>query len=122
MKGVLASLLRRPGAPKESQFDGVYTELQYSLDGEEAKRAKRSDAVLLFSRDDDKYLVVLEFKFCGSVDKAAKQIGDKQYVKRALKWLKEVHQIVVDECNVQCCGVNMKRLEDDRFDLEWKPV
>jgi hypothetical protein len=122
MKGVLASLLRRPGAPVDSRFDGVYTELQYPLPGEEAKHAKRSDAVLLFSRDDVKHLIILEFKFCGSVDEAAQQIQDKKYVARALNWLSDTHHVVIDERNVHCCGVNMKRLEDNSFELEWKPA
>jgi hypothetical protein len=125
MKGVLAMLLRRPSAPNGSRFDGVYTELQYPMAGEPARRAKRSDAILLFTRNGVQRLVVLEFKFgAKNADKAAAQIEEKQYVDRALKWLSDKHNVKVEKANVHCWGVNMKhRLDADDgadFELQWK--
>jgi hypothetical protein len=107
-----------------SRFDGVFTEVQQMIGGEaDGREAKRLDAALLFKKDGAFHLIVLEFKYRGSVAKAAADMMEKKYAERAVAWLLEKQGVNVERSNVHCCAVNVKPpAKDGSVELEWEEV
>ena len=97
------------------------------IDGDaNVQSAKRLDAALLFKKNGALHLIVLEFKYHGSVQQAAAQMVENKYADRAVAWLLEKQGVKVEHGNVHCCAVNVKRpalmKRDESAELEWAEV